>query len=292
MKSLFFKGLAPLLFTVALFATINTFGMEQQEENLEVTQEYSENSDTVAERMYNALSKQLEERFPKAPTNFYEAIVQLKCIAALLEKSEIQLRENFDITQDKCTITTDDFTVDFSHKILHPIFNHWFKTACNKILLEHPKSVEAAELILKRLGHNVSQKNLMYYQQAINSLHSKISERIKYVFSDNLGWPYGIQPEINLRTKNPYIIFMHQDFFVFCHSQIANSQKVSGILIKDFKTDTVVYDHSLYGSIFQALSDGLINFFHIQIPEDGVFPHLWQQPNFEHVLHQIAQVNV
>ena len=104
MKSLFFKTLNSLLFTVALFATINTFGMEQQEENLEVTQEHNENSDTVVERMYNALSKQLEERFPKAPTTFYEAIVRLKCIAKLLENPEINFSENFNTMQDTCII--------------------------------------------------------------------------------------------------------------------------------------------------------------------------------------------
>jgi len=170
MKSIL-KSFKFLSLLAALVTGITTQAMEQEK---------TTPSDTVTERICLSFNPILEATFKETPKNFYEAIVRLKCIAQLLEKSQIELRENFNLMQRGCRINS----TDLPFHMIHPIFKHWLDDACNNILLSHEKSVEAIEIIIETLSKKVSYENLKQYNKAVNSLPTIIPEYIKHTFID------------------------------------------------------------------------------------------------------------
>ncbi len=293
MKSLFLKGLN-LLFAVALFATINTYAMEQQEEVAEPISAQAQ-TDNVIERMYNAFSKQLDERFPEAPTNFYEAIVRLQSIAKLLEKSEIELCENFNATQESCIING----IEQPYHMLHPIFKHWFQSACNKTLLEHTKSIEAIDLIFDLLSKITTENNIENYKKAIESLPHVIAEYIKEEFIEMHGWKYknkgwltDFKPQMTFDDNENMINveFIKDNYHVRGYYLKAIDQPI--IVVINLNNGTYPYmAFNAHATLPPMLSDLLNNFFHIPLPESGVYPPLWEKPTFEQSLKNCIQEN-
>jgi hypothetical protein len=300
MKSPFLKGLN-LLFAVALFAALNIQAMEQQEEGQEPISAQAQ-TDNVVERMYDAFSKQLEERFTESPTNFREAIAQLRCIAKLCEKSEItspNAGEDFKITQNACEIKT----TKFPHHMLHPIFKTWFNEACNKILLEHPKSVEAMDFILTRMSENISRNNgNKYYQATMINLPKIVTYSIQDQFIDMHGWRFDIKP---------YITFDHNGInsFKFVKSWDVYTGK-NGIVSRKstYNTPDGKQIFSKSSRFCGNLLSGLCAELHIT-PESNniikplralsdkeeasgcVLPPLWQKPTFQYALQKRVHEN-
>ncbi len=286
MNLLISKGLKTLLFTIALFAAINTQAMEKLNKEQDFCQAPQGQTDNVVERIYNAFSKQLEARFTESPKTFNEAIVRIKCIAASLEKSEIKFRENFNATQNKCIIND----LEQPYHMLHPIFKNWFDEACNNILLEHPKSVEAINTIFTKLNNNVSQENLELYHKAVNSLPEIIAEHIKEKFIDMHGWPYNNKSKIKYdNTGNiKKIKFYRNQYYVI--GELVNNLPI--ITVMDSDKNSIPYSaYATHPTLYAMLSDLLNNFFHITLPESGVYPPLWEKPTFEKALEKRAEEN-
>ncbi len=306
MKSLFFKRLTPLLLTVTLFAAINIQAMEQEEGQEPFSaQEQSANADNVVERIYNAFSKQLDERFTESPTNFREAIAQLRCIARLLEESEVELLEDFNVTQENCTI----HGIKQPYHMLHPIFKHWFKNAYEKILLEHPKVIEAADVILERLSENVSHENMNNYDKAITNLPKIVTECIQDQFIDIHGWPHNIKPSITFNDSGVKHISFLQDNYVFegfgtgwihkTRSQQSHLENINNNPSAWLSRSSTLVDGKLATGIAYEL--GLAEEINGDIKPlkasndkeepSGVLPPLWEKPTFKEALKKRAEEN-
>lgn len=306
MKRLFSRRVAPLLL-VSFLAIGLSYAME--ENTLEpIAHEIEEKeTDSVVERMYNAFSKELGEKFTSTPHNFYEAIVRLKSIGKLLEQSGISpeiFGEKFTITPYECRITTDKIR-SIPQDILHPIFNDWMTKVHAKIFLEHPKSIEAIEVVLKAMSTNVIYQNVNSYQKVIKALPQIASQSIQNKFIDMHGWPYDIKPFITfdenrmtafsfvrddyhyvssaiIHPSNPNIILMGLTYDNLKNKELGPTHLCSNQrvrfdrLVKEFNKSDQGVKYSLEKNVKE---------------EDSKVISLWETPTFEEALEKRAQEN-
>ena len=140
----------------------------------------------IIKALYYAFSDKINKKLTSTPKTFYEAIVRLQCIAKLLEKSLINptaLGKNLHFTSHECQITVDGTTYTIPHDMLHPIFNELMtKVVADKIFLEHPKSLQAIDIILNEISQKVTHQNMKNYQKAIEELPKTVSQCIQNEF--------------------------------------------------------------------------------------------------------------
>ena len=307
MKRVFFGKITLLL---ASFLAIGlSYAMEEKSFNDEqILHEIDEKvTDSIIEGMYTALSQELEKKFPSMPHNFYEAVVRLKSIEQFLEQSVILpeiFGENFKIDNTHCTILLEH---NLPHGVLHPIFKHWFKKTCKKILLEHPTSVEAMNLIVKQISINVAHKNKVNYRTAIKRLPLICKKYIKEKFIDAHGWPYDIKPFMSFDEKGINTFkFVHNNHlyrgaekgYVMSNPMDEKSNKLGptrALFFPDNPTFALSAQLRFHNAeylpdvTYRALTTSFDN---NTKEEDGiVFPQLWKTPSLEEALEKRAQEN-